>query len=188
MCFMDWLCKWAHRWRRSNCRDRRECKIGKRKYHKGRLVAGQWIFGGIERNTNRLFVVPVENRSSNTLLGVIQKWIKPGSTVVSDCWRAYDCLEQKGYRHAMVIINTHKYNNININNHKYNFVDPASGAHTQNIERVWREIRDNIPRYGRRKHHYISYFAEYMFKRRYPYLQRIDAFFTIMRDLYPAQI
>ena len=29
-----------------------ECKIGKRKYHKGRLITGQWIFGGIERNIN----------------------------------------------------------------------------------------------------------------------------------------
>ena len=26
-----------------------ESKFGKRKYHKGRKVEGQWVFGGIER-------------------------------------------------------------------------------------------------------------------------------------------
>lgn len=28
-----------------------EAKIGKRKYNRGRIMQGQWVFGGIERNT-----------------------------------------------------------------------------------------------------------------------------------------
>ena len=28
-----------------------ESKIGKRKYHRGHVVAGQWVFGGIEVRT-----------------------------------------------------------------------------------------------------------------------------------------
>ena len=118
-----------------------EAKIGKRKYNKGRLVTGQWVFGGIERETKSLFIEPVPNRSSKTLLRVIQKWIKPDSTILSDCWKSYNCLYKKGFQHFTV-------------NHKMNFVDPDSGAHTQNIERCWRETRANIPRYGTRKEHH----------------------------------
>ncbi|KYQ49300.1 hypothetical protein ALC60_11632 [Trachymyrmex zeteki] len=33
--------------------------------------------------------------------------------------------------------------------------------HCQNIERVWRDMRANIPRYGTREKHYINYVAEF---------------------------
>lgn len=39
-----------------------ESKFGKRKYHRGHKVEGQWVFGGIERETGRVFMVPVEDR------------------------------------------------------------------------------------------------------------------------------
>ena len=32
-----------------------ESKFGKRKYHKGRKVDGVWVFGGIERDSNKVF-------------------------------------------------------------------------------------------------------------------------------------
>ena len=47
-----------------------------------------------------------------------------------------------------------------------NFVDPTTGAHTQNIERTWREVRDNIPTYGRREEHMEGYLAEYYFEKK----------------------
>lgn len=59
-----------------------EAKVGKRKYNKGRLVTGQWIFGGVERGSKRLFIEPVPDRSSETLLRVIHKWIKPGNSII----------------------------------------------------------------------------------------------------------
>lgn len=39
-----------------------ESKFGRRKYHRGHKVEGQWVFGGIERDTGRVFMVPVEDR------------------------------------------------------------------------------------------------------------------------------
>ena len=39
-----------------------ESKFGKRKYHRGKHVEGQWVFGGYERGTGRVFMVPVESR------------------------------------------------------------------------------------------------------------------------------
>ena len=32
-----------------------ECKIGKRKYHRGHFVEGQWVFGGIEEDSRKSF-------------------------------------------------------------------------------------------------------------------------------------
>ena len=38
-----------------------ESKVGKRKYHRGHRVEGQWVFGGIEEDTRKCFLVPVED-------------------------------------------------------------------------------------------------------------------------------
>ena len=50
-----------------------ESKFGKRKYNRGRRVEGQWVFGGIEEESRRSFMVPVERRNRDTLLPLIQK-------------------------------------------------------------------------------------------------------------------
>ena len=44
-----------------------ESKVGKRKYHRGHSVEGQWVFGGIEEDSRRCFLVAVEDRSEATL-------------------------------------------------------------------------------------------------------------------------
>jgi hypothetical protein len=38
-----------------------ESKFGKRKYHRGHNVKGQWVFGGVERGTGRTFLVAVHD-------------------------------------------------------------------------------------------------------------------------------
>lgn len=93
---------------------------------------------------------------------------------MSDCFKAYGCLQSEGYKHATV-------------NHLYNFVDPDSGAHTQNIERAWRDTRGNIPRYGTRTKHYAGYLAEFLFKRK-SFTECIEAFFDIMAKHYPPTL
>ena len=50
-----------------------ESKIGKRKYHRGHVVEGQWVFGGIEDDSRKCFIVTVEDRSESTLLETIIK-------------------------------------------------------------------------------------------------------------------
>ena len=128
-----------------------ESKFGKRKYNVGRAIEGQWVFGGICRETRDVFFVPVEDRTSDTLLGVIQEYIAEGTTIISDCWKAYNCLEQEGYNHLTV-------------NHSVNFVDPVTGAHTNTIERTWRDIKSLVPKYGRKKCFFVGYLAVAYFK------------------------
>ena len=95
-----------------------------------------------------------------------------GTTIISDCWKAYNCLASEGYTHLSV-------------NHSVNFVDPRTGALTQNIERVWREVRDGVLRFGRNTQHFVGYLAEFLFKHRYSvYSERIHAFFQMVAELY----
>ena len=98
-----------------------ESVFGKMKYGRGRPVNGKWVFGGIERGSNKCFFRVVEYRKKETLLPIIRDWVLPGSTVISDCWSAYKCLEDVGFQHLSV-------------NHSLNFVDPETGAHTNSIE------------------------------------------------------
>jgi len=48
-----------------------EIKIGRRKYHRGKFVEGQWVFGLVERGSNKSIIVPVSNRSRQTLIPII---------------------------------------------------------------------------------------------------------------------
>ena len=76
---------------------------GKRKYNRGRRVDGQWVFGGIERGSPNAFMVVVPDRSKNTLLPIIQQYIRPGTTIMSDEWAAYhDIRTIPGYTHMTV--------------------------------------------------------------------------------------
>ncbi|KAK4290150.1 hypothetical protein Pmani_036937 [Petrolisthes manimaculis] len=76
-----------------------ESKFGKRKYNVGRIVEGQWVFGGICRETKSTFLVPVEKRDKDTLLQIIKDKIEPGSIIISDCWKANNCLQDEGFQH-----------------------------------------------------------------------------------------
>ena len=48
-----------------------ESKIGKRKYHRGHVMEGQWVFGGIEEDSRKSFIETVENRTEETLLNLV---------------------------------------------------------------------------------------------------------------------
>jgi transposase-like protein len=130
-----------------------EAKFGKDRTVNGVLIKkGQWVFGGIERGSKKCFYIPVENRDAATLMPLIHQWIRPETTIISDCWKAYNKLNKEGYKHLTV-------------NHKYYFVDPNTYAHTNNIERSWRDARRSVPQYGRKREHMAGYFAEFLFKR-----------------------
>lgn len=52
--------------------------------------------GGIFQKMRQFFIVLVESQEADTLLPVIKEKMKPGTTSICDCWRAYNCLEQEG--------------------------------------------------------------------------------------------
>ena len=120
-----------------------ESKFGRRKYHRGRIVEGHWVFGGTERVTGNSFLVEVAKRDAATLLPIITQYIRAGwlymtacilnyaqlssylfnrtgNVIYSDEWRAYcriPAITGKNYTHRTV-------------NHSQNFVDPVTGMLT----------------------------------------------------------
>jgi hypothetical protein len=65
--------------------DINKTKFGRRKYHRGHPDKGQWVFGGVERGSGRIFLVPVTDRTVDAMTNVISAWIEPGTTFISDC-------------------------------------------------------------------------------------------------------
>ena len=143
-----------------------ESKFGKRKYNRGKRVEGQWVFGGVQRDSNDCFFVPVASRDSETLVSIIKTYIKPGTTIISDCWKAYDCLTKEGYEHLTV-------------NHSVCFKDPHTAAHTNTIESLWSAVKRNIPSTGRSKDHFEGYLASYIWRKKHP----VNAFECFLKEI-----
>ncbi|KAK9976878.1 hypothetical protein ABG768_018699 [Culter alburnus] len=69
----------------------------------------------------------VKQRSRRHLLPITRKHVRTGTQILSECWRAYNTVQQHGYIHYQV-------------NHR-------TGAHTQHMERTWRTYKENIYSY-----------------------------------------
>ena len=66
-----------------------ESLFTKRKFNRGMWRPEQWVFGGVERDSGRCFLVPVKRRDAATLLPLIQEHILPGTKIISDCFKSY---------------------------------------------------------------------------------------------------
>ena len=74
----------------------------------------------------------VKRRNKNVCERFAFKKIKQNTKTITDCWRGYIDLNWCGFRRYTV-------------NHSVNFVDPEiPWIHTQNIERLWRSLKESI--------------------------------------------
>ena len=104
----------------------------KRKYNCGWINRGTWVFGMVERGTGQAlaFQVPIITRET-LVAGLVQQFVEPGTTIVSDKFSPHFNLNSLGYIHIMVT-------------HSENFVNPFTGAHSNTIEGVWSQINRKL--------------------------------------------
>lgn len=156
-----------------------ECKIGRRKYERGRVVEGSWIPGMIHRGHSenyRLEICPENKRDEATLTALIKKHVAAGTEIHTDCWKGYMNLNTHGYVHETV-------------NHSEEFVDSVTGAYTQNIESSWRWMRRSLSRGGVTKQTIGDHLCEFLWRRRIKKLN-VDPFTQLIADIkicYPGK-
>jgi len=78
-----------------------ETLLTKRKYNQGRIVPENWVFGGICRETNELFIESVPDRKGETLLDCITKNIRIGTNIISDKWSGYNGLDREPFLNSI---------------------------------------------------------------------------------------
>ena len=75
------------------------------------------VFNGIDRDSKKCILITFEDRTVDTLVKLVKQHIKPGTTIISDCGRAYSSLNSEDLTHFTV-------------NHSVNFIYSDFGAHT----------------------------------------------------------
>jgi hypothetical protein len=103
------------------------------------------MVGGVEIGSGLSFLKLVDHRNAATLLPIIQKYVLPGMTSFPTAYGGIANLSQF-YVHLTV-------------NHSINFIDPITGAHTQNIESKRQKFKHKIKKYGlnQNENHKITY-------------------------------
>jgi hypothetical protein len=181
-----------------------ESKYGKRKYHRGHRVDGNWVFGAIERLydwergkyfAGRFILLVVPDRTEETLGRIIKAFIRPGSLIISDCYSSYSKI--KDYEDENVIPLPHlvRYDSTGqvakmqkmfhhqTVNHTYTYKDPITGAYTNTIEGHWRVLKCCIPKKLYADAHKLQ---EYLYEQQWekiPRIQKTGKFFGMIECL-----
>uniref|UniRef100_A0A0L8IEN9 ISXO2-like transposase domain-containing protein n=1 Tax=Octopus bimaculoides TaxID=37653 RepID=A0A0L8IEN9_OCTBM len=100
----------------------------------------------------KCLLVAVQDRSTETLLRIIQQHIRPGTIIISDLWKAYKTISNLGYNHLTV-------------NHAVNFVDPDSHASNNHVKAKWNSAkRRNKSEIGTARTCLNNYLVEVMWR------------------------
>ncbi|KAL1115169.1 hypothetical protein AAG570_007200 [Ranatra chinensis] len=151
-----------------------ENMFGKRKYNKCKHVEGSWVYGGVERGSNKCFFRIVGEKGKVALMNVIKSTVLPGTTVVSNLWDSYGTLKDEGFRHLT-------------DEHSLFFESPDTGAHTTSIEGIWNALKKKIPR-RTVADHFDAYLGEYLWRRHHSGDEDLMAtFLEGIRRVYPPK-
>ncbi|KAG0442391.1 hypothetical protein DMUE_0300 [Dictyocoela muelleri] len=66
----------------------------RRKYERGRIRQQQWVLGMVERESKLCSFFLLPNRRGDTIIPIIFNNIRPGTTIITDSWAAYNRLRE----------------------------------------------------------------------------------------------
>lgn len=129
--------------------------------HRNYALGSVWIFGICKRKSSDFIFFPVTSREEENLLQVIFRFIKPRSIIYSDSFSCYvnnrvfpkkSKLAKYEYIHYFI-------------NHKKEFVSPLfKKMHTNNIENLWKQLKQQIRKDGITKMYIPAIARFYFFK------------------------
>lgn len=80
------------------------------------------------------------------IMNILKQHIKSGTTIISDCWKAYVSQSSEDFTHLTV-------------NHYVSFVDTDFDANTNNNKSTWRSLKKSLPKKETKKTLYDIYFS-----------------------------
>jgi transposase-like protein len=131
-----------------------ESLFGRHKYHRGRAIEDQWVFGMCDANPNGGRIHDLCRRSYASDFGavIILDHTEPEAVISSDMWGAYANLNQCNRQHLQV-------------NHSHEFVNAATHAHSQRIEALWSQAKKWLKVHSYISRMYIdSYLKEFTYR------------------------
>ena len=109
------------------------CFGGIRKGKRGRGAAGKVPVFGLLKRSGKVFVLPIPDAKSNTLMPIIRRKIKPDSIVYTDTFRSYNVLDVSDFKHCRI-------------NHSKLFADKKN--HINGIENFWNQAKRVLRKYN----------------------------------------
>lgn len=198
---VDWFSKC-----RNECMKERKVKIGgigkiveidetcwvKQKHHRGKPKKGSqvWFFGGIERGAGgQAFAVRVKDRKQATLFKIIKRYIRPGTLIISDEWRAYLKLEKHMPQYTHMLIR-HKKQTGGGFSKKVTLNDGTEmNINTNKCEGLWAHLKHKTKRiYGTSSGKRDGYLYEQLFRlnARAASKSVSEAFVDLLSENYPV--
>ena len=133
----------------------------RQRQHVGRVAHNPiWVFGMVDTQYTpaKGYIQVVPDRTRATLTNVINQRLAGNVTIHSDQWRGYMNL-------PLFVPNCVNHETVN---HTANFIDPVTGAHTQNMESYWNKVKYDLKKMkGCRRNRLQSYLDEHMWREWY---------------------
>jgi transposase len=119
---------------------------GTRKGKRGRGSAGKVPVFGILKRGGKVYAKIIPDASSDTLLPIIEKKVRPDSIVYSDSWKGYNALDVSDFKHYRI-------------NHSKEFA--KSHNHINGIENFWNQAKRHLRKFnGVPKEHFYLFLKE----------------------------
>ena len=150
-----------------------ESKLGRRKYNRGHRVEGVWVIVGVElTEQRRVFIVPVENRDSNTIREIVNLYVLPGSIIQTDCWKGYQWLDKDTDSIHQTV------------NHSVEFKNSETGVHTNVVEGTNSAIKRRISVRSRVKNGINGHLDEFIWRRKHENEDLWNCFILALKDIH----
>lgn len=119
----------------------------------------------------------MDNREAATLLPIIEEFVLPGTTIMTDEWASYRRIGNL----------PGQYNHLTVN-HAHNFVDPQTQAHTQGVESTWRKFKHrNKIECGTSRSLVDSYLCEFMWRQRHKNENLFEKILDAIKNFIPPE-